>query len=125
MARKRHKAEEIVAKLRQVDVLVSQGQSGGILLAGVNGPAELLLLYSGLIDQPPFAWHPRCGRERSCGALASLRGRLRPPHDGIRGSGRNHLSRAIGLARRLSFRGLARSPRPRRDLLHAGGVQCQ
>ena len=26
MARKRHKAEEIVAKLRQVDVLVSQGQ---------------------------------------------------------------------------------------------------
>jgi putative transposase len=25
MARKRHKAEEIVAKLRQVDVLVSQG----------------------------------------------------------------------------------------------------
>lgn len=27
MGRKRHKAEEIVAKLRQVDVLVSQGQS--------------------------------------------------------------------------------------------------
>lgn len=27
MARKGHKAEEIVAKLRQVDVLVSQGQS--------------------------------------------------------------------------------------------------
>ena len=27
MARKRHKAEEIVSKLRQVDVLVSQGQS--------------------------------------------------------------------------------------------------
>jgi putative transposase len=27
MPRKRHKAEEIVAKLRQVDVLVSQGQS--------------------------------------------------------------------------------------------------
>ena len=27
MARKRHKPEEIVAKLRQVDVLVSQGQS--------------------------------------------------------------------------------------------------
>ena len=26
MPRKRHKAEEIVAKLRQVDVLVSQGQ---------------------------------------------------------------------------------------------------
>jgi transposase-like protein len=27
MARKRHKPEEIVAKLRQVDVLVSQGES--------------------------------------------------------------------------------------------------
>jgi putative transposase len=27
MPRKRHKAEEIVAKLRQVDVVVSQGQS--------------------------------------------------------------------------------------------------
>ena len=27
MARKRHTAEEIVAKLRQVDVLTSQGQS--------------------------------------------------------------------------------------------------
>src|SRR6476660_4336420 len=27
MARKRYKAEEVVAKLRQVDVLVSQGQS--------------------------------------------------------------------------------------------------
>jgi transposase-like protein len=27
MPRKRHKAEEIVAKLRQVDVLMSQGQS--------------------------------------------------------------------------------------------------
>jgi len=27
MPRKRHKAEEIVAKLRQVDVLTSQGQS--------------------------------------------------------------------------------------------------
>ena len=31
MPRKRHKAEEIVAKLRQVDVLVSQGQNGAPL----------------------------------------------------------------------------------------------
>jgi hypothetical protein len=29
MPRKRHKAEEIVTMLRQVDVLVSQGQSVG------------------------------------------------------------------------------------------------
>jgi hypothetical protein len=38
MPRKRHKPEEIVAKLRQVDVLVSQGQSapaeGRIATAG-------------------------------------------------------------------------------------------
>src|SRR3954453_5461471 len=123
MPRKRHKPEEIVAKLRQVDVLVSQGQSvadavrsigvtevtyyrwrqefGGLKSDQVKrlkdletentrlrrAIADLTLdklilqeaargiLYSGLIDQPPFAWHPRCGRERSCGALASLRGR--------------------------------------------------
>jgi putative transposase len=29
MARKRHTAEEIVAKLRQVDVLMAQGRQGG------------------------------------------------------------------------------------------------
>jgi len=31
MAKKRHKPEEIVAKLRQVDVLLSQGVRGGTL----------------------------------------------------------------------------------------------
>jgi hypothetical protein len=36
MARKRYKPEEIVAKLRQVDVLVSQGQGPG-RLAGPRG----------------------------------------------------------------------------------------
>ena len=38
MARKRYKAEEIVAKLRQVDVLTSQGQSmaGAIRQIGVS-----------------------------------------------------------------------------------------
>ncbi|GJE64522.1 hypothetical protein LNAOJCKE_1728 [Methylorubrum aminovorans] len=40
--------------------------------------------------------HPYPVRERSCGVLASLRGRRVPPHDGIRGSGRSHLSRALG-----------------------------
>ena len=33
MPRKRHKPEEIVAKLRQVDVLVSQGQTSPRLIA--------------------------------------------------------------------------------------------
>jgi putative transposase len=38
MARKRYKPEEIVAKLRQVDVLVSQGQNmvDGIRQVGVS-----------------------------------------------------------------------------------------
>lgn len=30
MGTKRHKPEDVVAKLRQVDVLVSQGQSGAM-----------------------------------------------------------------------------------------------
>jgi putative transposase len=38
MSRKHHKPEEIVAKLRQVDVLVSQGQNivGAIRQIGVS-----------------------------------------------------------------------------------------
>ena len=38
MARKRHKPEEIVAKLRQVDVLTSQGQ--GVADVFVEGRAH-------------------------------------------------------------------------------------
>ena len=48
MPRKRYKPEEIVAKLRQVDALTSQGQSaadairsiGGSLAPGVRWPEE-------------------------------------------------------------------------------------
>jgi hypothetical protein len=39
MPKKRHKAEEIVAKLRQVDVLVSQGQN----VADANRRTHLLI----------------------------------------------------------------------------------
>jgi hypothetical protein len=39
MPRKRHSAEEIVAKLRQADVLLSQGQTGADV-ARVLGVAE-------------------------------------------------------------------------------------
>ena len=43
MPRKRHKPEEIVAKLRQVDVLVSQGQPRLHRSALTNsGPADSL-----------------------------------------------------------------------------------
>jgi hypothetical protein len=47
MARKRYKPEEIVAKLRQVDVLVSQGQgmTEAIRQIGVSAP-ETFLLYA-------------------------------------------------------------------------------
>ena len=40
MARKRHTAEEIVAKLRQVDVLLAQGQTGADV-ARVLGVTEV------------------------------------------------------------------------------------
>ena len=42
MPRKRHKPEEIVAKLRQVDVLVSQGQSvaDAVRSIGVTEPSS-------------------------------------------------------------------------------------
>ncbi len=36
MPRKRHKPEEIVAKLRRVDVLVSQGQSVADAIRGIG-----------------------------------------------------------------------------------------
>ena len=39
MAKKGHKPEEAVAKLRQVDVLVSQGQSVAEAMHGALGPA--------------------------------------------------------------------------------------
>ena len=50
----------------------------------------------------PLAWPGLPSRravERSCGALASLRGRrIGRRHDGIRRRGRSHLSRAVGVA---------------------------
>jgi putative transposase len=145
MPQKKHKPEEIVAKLRQVDVLVSQGQSvaeavrsigvtpftyyrwrkefGGLKTDQVKRlkalekenerlrkavsdlTLEKLILREAALGNffsirgswvnsvmralvPAFGW--------SCGVLASLRGQpLGLPHDGVRRSGRSHLSRAI------------------------------
>ncbi len=39
MGQKRHKPEEIVAKLRQVDVLVSQGRSVAEAVRSIGGEA--------------------------------------------------------------------------------------
>jgi len=49
MPRKRHKPEEIVAKLRQVDVMVSQGQSvaDAVRMIGVT-EGDLLSMAAGV-----------------------------------------------------------------------------
>jgi len=43
MPRKRHKPEEIVAKLRRVDVLVSQGQSVADAVRGIGVTRSLTI----------------------------------------------------------------------------------
>jgi putative transposase len=48
MSRKRHKPEEIVAKLRQVDVLVSQGQSVADAVRSI-----------GVTEVTYYRWRPR------------------------------------------------------------------
>jgi hypothetical protein len=47
MPRKRHKPEEIVAKLRQVDVLVSQGQTVADAVRAI-----------GVTEVTYYRWHP-------------------------------------------------------------------
>ena len=53
MPRKRHKPEEIVAKLRQVDVLVSQGQSvaDAVRSIGVTCTPSALVRQIGAIQE--------------------------------------------------------------------------
>jgi hypothetical protein len=64
MPRKRYKPEEIVAKLRQVDVLVSQGQSlaDAIRQIGVSEVTSSAVSDFGL---------PRSGRSDCCPVLAA------------------------------------------------------
>ena len=50
MPRKRHKPEEIVAKLRRVDVLVSQGQSVADAVRGI-----------GVTEVTYYRWHQEFG----------------------------------------------------------------
>lgn len=54
MARKRYKPEEIVAKLRQVDVLVSQGQSVVDAVRSI-----------GVTDVTYYRWHSEFGGLKS------------------------------------------------------------
>jgi putative transposase len=50
MPRKRHKPEEIVAKLRRIDVLVSQGQSAADAVRGI-----------GVTEVTYYRWHQEFG----------------------------------------------------------------
>ena len=50
MARKRYKPEEIVAKLRQVDVLVSQGQSVVDAVMGRHYPGRAMPFKVGIAE---------------------------------------------------------------------------
>jgi transposase len=64
MPRKRHKPEEIVVKLRQVDVLVSQGQSMGDAIRDI-GVSEVTF----------YRWrHDRCRRHDARGLEVSIGG---------------------------------------------------
>ena len=54
MGRKRHKPEEIVAKLRQVDVLTSQGQSVPDAISLKRSTPNLQLSTSRPADYPIF-----------------------------------------------------------------------
>jgi hypothetical protein len=66
MARKRHKAEEIVAKLRQVEVLTAQGRPVGDGTTTQSGRSHHCVInrlhqrfYSGRLRNPTsFAGHP-------------------------------------------------------------------
>src|SRR5215475_11387280 len=84
MARKRYKPEEIVAKLRQVDVLVSQGQgmTDAIRQIGVSEVTYRARLrrVAGCATSSGFAGH--------AGATANLKLTFHPDHS----VGANHYS---------------------------------
>jgi hypothetical protein len=75
MARKRYKSEEIVAKLRQVDVLVSQGQNMVDAIRQIGAcyfRPTFVLGVAGPVRRHPIALRPgkgqlsrRIGRERT------------------------------------------------------------
>ena len=90
MARKRHTAEEIVTKLRQVDVLVSQGrpiaEAWSTLSPATRRQRENIFLHViGTAGQKPFARIDaaaiRAGRERRAATPAQARNFL----DAMRG----------------------------------------
>ena len=61
MPQKKHRPEEIVAKLRQVDVLLSQGRTVGEAVRSIGVTQFTYYLY-GLIrrrGEPAFQWPPQ------------------------------------------------------------------
>jgi transposase-like protein len=70
MPQKKHKPEEIVAKLRQVDLLVSQGQSvaEAVRTIGVTQFGLARLWWRAPTEEPGGAlWETETGRRRSFG----------------------------------------------------------
>src|SRR5262249_24101793 len=65
MARKRYKPEEIVAKLRQVDVLISQGQNMGDAIRQIGGSEGTF-----------YRWRQEVGGRRPSPRVVSLRASL-------------------------------------------------
>ena len=115
MPKKRYRPEGIVAKLRQVDVLVSQGQNVADAIRQI-GVSELTY----------YRWRQEYGRAQDRAGealllLSEVSTRLR--HDGIRRIGWSHLSRAVawGAARvsSVSPDPVVLAGRP----LHRGGVE--
>jgi hypothetical protein len=98
MPRKQYKAEEIVAKLRQVDVLVSQGQNIGDAIRQIGVSEVACAMNCSMVKSSTLCGRPkslsraggatstRSGRtnrsatsrpHRKCSCLPSPRGRLR------------------------------------------------
>src|SRR6266705_5051114 len=79
MARKRYKPEEIVAKLRQVDVLVSQGQ-------GMTEAIRQIGVSEVTYYRWPAAWlrlRPSQRRPRHTGATSLARPQKHPTHGSL------------------------------------------
>jgi N-acetylglucosamine-6-phosphate deacetylase len=70
MPKKRHKPEEIVAKLRQVDVMVSQGQSVADAVRAI-GVTEVFPAFMG-IKSATFDYNQAYFHKRAKGVLGAV-----------------------------------------------------
>ena len=73
MGRKRHKPEEIVAKLRQVDVMTTQGQTVAEAIRSIGVTEVAYYLYGRLSRCEPILIEPR-GQLQTLSGVARRRG---------------------------------------------------